>query len=215
MNRARAIKFVARSHFPEVALGLDLGGDEERGAVIPSRTRAEPTTDRLLTADELAPGGVHRGERGGILEEARGWAYDPDADPANSEVVGEMVGLTECASCGTVAECVFDGEAYICADNAACVARCRAEPRPDGAQAPMPLEPPAPPEPPATDPNRVTAKQLDSIQAHLERTGATLAPDLGPLEQLSRAEASTLLRDLAKLPNAASDRRAATDDVAF
>jgi hypothetical protein len=99
---------------------------------------------------------------------------------------------------------VFDGEAYICADNAACVARARAEPRPDGAQAPMPLEAPALPEPPASDPNRATAKQLDSIQAHLERTGAALAPDVGPLEQLSRAEASTLLRDLGKLPNAAA-----------
>jgi hypothetical protein len=68
----------------------------------------------------------------------------------------------------------------------------------------MPLEAPAPPAQSATDPNRATGKQLDSIQAHLERTGATLAPDLGPLEQLSRAEASTLLRDLGKLPNAAA-----------
>jgi hypothetical protein len=128
MNRARAIKFVARSHFPEVALGLDLGGEEERGAVIPSLAVSDVTTGEarvrgetivaaprrgtvneaqemgMLTADELAPGGVHRGERGGILE---------DAEPA----YGEVVGLAECASCGTVAECVFDGEAYICADN--------------------------------------------------------------------------------------------------
>jgi phage recombination protein Bet len=182
------------------------GGVVQRRRLAAPPPRAEPTTDGLLTADELAPGGVHRGERGGILE---------DAEPA----YGEVVGLAECASCGSVQECVFDGEAYICADNGACGARSRAEPRPDAAQAPMPLDPPAQ----ATgDPALISGKQLDSIRAHLLRTGKTEAQIVEAfghgLDRIPRTDASTLLRDLAKLPNAGAMRApgaADADQVAF
>lgn len=213
MNRARALKHVARMAFPEVALGLDLGGDEERAEAPPPRARANgdprevarerlertPAGEGLLTADELQPGGRHTGERGGILEDAGAIASREQEDYA----VGEVVGLTECASCGTVAECVFDGEAYICADQAACSARSHAELRPDAAQASMPL---ALPDAPADDPTRASAKQVESIRAHLQRTGKSedaIVEELGhPLARLTRDDASKLLRDLAKLPNA-------------
>jgi phage recombination protein Bet len=159
----------------------------------PATARA---SDGLLTADELAPGGVHRGEQGGILEAERG--ADPDDEPS----VGEVVGLAECAHCGTVAECLFDGAAYICADSGACARRCTAEGQAREQQ--MALEAIPPPEAPE-DPSGVTAKQLESIHAHLDRTRKTeaeIVEELGhPLERLSREDASQMLRTLGKLPN--------------
>jgi hypothetical protein len=61
-----------------------------------------------------------------------------------------------------------------------------------------------PPSGPAPEGTGVTEQQLASISAHLLRTGkseAGLVDEVGPLAQLTRTDASTILRDLSRLPN--------------
>lgn len=66
-------------------------------------------------------------------------------------------------------------------------------------------------------PELITAAQLRSIRAHLERTGVAenrVLDELNAtaLDSLSRAEASTLLRELAKRPNAGGAMPPVADD---
>lgn len=150
------------------------------------------------------------------------------ARPATPEIFldGEIVPpvppparIAHCAICGHEGPCVDDGEADICTDQTACVARTQAR-EADLFSAVTEEQPseaaPAAPKPDAA--GQATLRQVQSIQAHLERTGLAAAPFLEQyraeaFEDLSQDEASALIRDLGKRPNAPAPATPA--EVAF